>query len=196
MVLGALLHDVGKPAATKWEFKKGRMVITSVFHDSKGIKIADQILTQLKVETRKHFFLKKIIKKLVKNHHRIYELYRNREKIGFKAISRLVKELDGNDLLLVLLDFADRQSRESDPLSFTELDTLSKWYLKTKNEFDINKETIRPIVMGKDLIELGVPPGKEMGKILKKLYDLQLDGIFRTKKEGLKLFENLKKQDQ
>ena len=104
--------------------------------------------------------------------------------------------MDGNDLLLVLLDFADRQSRESDPLSFTELDTLSKWYLKTKNEFDINKETIRPIVMGKDLIELGVPPGKEMGKILKKLYDLQLDGIFRTKKEGLKLFENLKKQDQ
>jgi len=37
------------------------------------------------------------------------------------------------------------------------------------------------------LIKMGVAPGPGMGKILKKLYELQLDNDFETKKDGLEL---------
>jgi tRNA nucleotidyltransferase/poly(A) polymerase len=189
LLLAALLHDLGKACTTKWEFKRGRMTITSIFHDSKGIDIGDHLLTDLKIETRRNFPLKKTVLNLIKYHHRIFELYRNREDISFKAISRLVRDLEARDFLLLLLDFADRQSREPNPLDFTELDDISQWILQKKEEFKIDQETIKPIIMGRDLLKLKVPPGRKMGEYLKKLYELQLDGIFKSKKEGLIFFK-------
>ena len=191
LLLAALLHDIGKAHTTKWEFKRGRMVVTSLFHDTQGVKIADKFLCNLKIETWKNFPLKRVILNLIKNHHRIFELYRNREDIGFKAISRLVRDLEGYDFLLILLDFADRQSREIEPLSFKGVDEISQWILNKKEEYNINKDTIKPIVMGRDLLDLGISPGKEMGSYLKELYELQLDGKFKTKEKGIEIFKKL-----
>jgi tRNA nucleotidyltransferase (CCA-adding enzyme) len=39
--------------------------------------------------------------------------------------------------------------------------------------------------MGRDLIKLGVEPGPEMGLILRKLYERQLDNAFETRAEGI-----------
>ncbi|UCH94681.1 MAG: HD domain-containing protein [Candidatus Aminicenantes bacterium] len=191
LLLAVLFHDVGKAETTKWEFKRGRMTITSMFHDSRGVEITDEFLDELKIVTRKNFPLKQAILNLVKYHHRIYDLYRNREGIGFRAISRLVKDLEEQDLLLMLLDFADRRSREPDPLDFDDVDEIVQWYLKKKEEYNINKETIQPIIMGRDLVKLGVPPGVQMGEYLRELYERQLDGEFDTKEEGLKIFEKM-----
>jgi tRNA nucleotidyltransferase (CCA-adding enzyme) len=194
LLLAALLHDIGKSVTTKWEFKRGRMTVTSIFHDTRGVEMAETFLTDLKVETRKHFPLKKVVSHLVKYHHRIFELYRNRDKIGFRAIARLVRDLEEHDLLLLLLDFADRQSREPDPLDFTELDDVVKWFLKKKEEYNIDKETIKPIVMGRHLLEQGVAPGRQMGVYLEKLYERQLDGEFSTLEEGLQLFQQVREE--
>ncbi|MGE5344274.1 MAG: CCA tRNA nucleotidyltransferase [Candidatus Omnitrophota bacterium] len=190
LLLGVLLHDVGKAVTTKWEFKKGRMTITSIYHDSKGVEIADLLLTELKIETRKNFPLRETVLNLVRNHHRIYELYRSRDEIGFKAISRLVKDVGDEDVLLLLLDFSDRQSREPDPLAFEQLDEIAEWYLKKKEEFHIDKETIQPLVLGRDLIPLGITPGVQMGVYLKMLYEKQLDGEFSTKEDGLTILND------
>lgn len=193
LLLAALLHDIGKAITTKWEFKRGRMAVTSILHDTRGVAIAERFLTDLKIETRKNFPLKDVVLALVKNHHRVYDLYRNRSNVGFKAISRLVRDMDGREFLLVLLDFADRRSREADPLSFNDLDEISRWLLARKEELNISQDTIKPLVMGRDLLKIGIPPGKKMGKYLDKLYELQLDGVFHTTEEGLKIFTKLKK---
>ena len=192
LLLGVLFHDVGKAGTTRWEWKRGRMVVTSMFHDSKGVEITDKFLSDLRIETRKNFPLKQTILNLIKNHHRVYDLFRNREEIGFRAISRLVKDLEDRDFLLLLLDFADRQSREPNPLDFEELDEISKWYMDKKEEFNINRETIQPIIMGRDLLKLGIPPGVQMGIYLKQLYERQLDGEFDTREDGLKIFEEIR----
>jgi tRNA nucleotidyltransferase (CCA-adding enzyme) len=194
VLLAVLFHDVGKAVTTRWEFKRGRMAVTSPFHDSKGVAVAEQFLADLKVETRKNFPLKRVVLNLVKNHHRIYDLYRNREEIGFRAVSRLVRDLEDHDFLLVLLDFADRQSREPDFLNFSDPDGISHWWLKQKEAYNINRDTIQPLVRGRDLLELGIPPGVEMGKKLKQLYELQLDGEFTSREAGLTLFQKLQKQ--
>jgi tRNA nucleotidyltransferase (CCA-adding enzyme) len=156
------------------------------------VEIANEFLSVLKIETRKNFPLKQAILNLVKYHHRIYDLHRNREAISFKAISRLVKDLEGQDFLLLLLDFADRRSREPDPLNFHDPDEIIEWYLAQKQEYNIDKETIQPIIMGRDLLKLGVLPGVRMGVYLRALYERQLDGEFSTREEGLNLFEKIR----
>jgi tRNA nucleotidyltransferase (CCA-adding enzyme) len=193
LLLAALLHDLGKATTTKWEFKRGRMTITSIYHDTRGVVIAERFLANLKIETRKNFPIKDVALKLIRNHHRVYDLYRNRNNVGFKAISRLVRDLDGREFLLILLDFADRHSREPQPLDFSDLDEISQWLLARKQELNVNRESIRPLVMGRDLLKIGVYPGEKMGIYLNKLYELQLDGVFGTTEEGLKYFTKLQK---
>lgn len=191
-LLGVLLHDIAKPQTTKWEFKRGRMTVTSLFHDSQGVDIADEMLTGLKIETRKNFPLKKTILNLIQYHHRVYELHRNRDKITFKAFSRLIKDLDGHEFLLLLLDIADRRSREPNPMDVDENDEILQWFQKKKEEFNINKDTIRPIILGRDLLKLGIKPGVKMGAYLKQLYEKQLDGEFDNREDGLKIFEKIR----
>jgi tRNA nucleotidyltransferase (CCA-adding enzyme) len=188
LLLAALLHDCGKAATTAWEYKRGRMTVTSAFHDSRGSRLAEAVLDRLRADTRQGFPLKKVVLKLVQQHHRIFELYRNRAEITFKAVARAVKDMDGEDQLLLLLDFADRRSREARPLAFRKLDEIALWFVAKKEEYAISRDTIRPLIMGRDLIALGVAPGREMGLELKRLYDLQLDGAFHTRAQGLKQF--------
>ena len=47
--------------------------------------------------------------------------------------------------------------------------------------------------MGRDLIAMGVAPGPEMGKLLKKLYGMQLDNAFETRAQGLKAAQEIVK---
>ena len=188
LLLAALLHDCGKAATTAWEYKRGRMTVTSAFHDSRGSRLAEAVLDRLRVDTRQGFPLKKVVLKLVQQHHRIFELYRNREEITFRAVARAVKDMDGEDQLLLLLDFADRRSREPGRSPSASWTRSPCWFVARKEEYAISRDTIRPLILGRDLIALGVAPGRAMGVQLKKLYDLQLDGAFHTRAQGLKLF--------
>lgn len=193
LLLGVLFHDAGKATTTKWEFKRGRMTITSAFHDSVGVEMSEPFLTGLKIGQRNNYPVREIVLSLIKWHHRIFELYRSREVTGFKAFSRLVRDMQGEDLILALLDFADRQSREPDPLNFNEVDSITQWYFNRKEELRVNKEIIEPIIMGRDLLKVGINPGVQMGEYLRQLFELQLDGEFTTKEDGLKKFESLRK---
>ena len=192
LLLAALFHDVGKPGTTQWEFKKGRMVITSNGHDVASAKITKEILSRLKIFSLNNYNLKKMIPSLIKCHHRTSELWQNREVITKKAFNRLAADVDGEIELLVYLDAADRAGRKKKPIQ--SLDREGKWLLEKFKELNVSKETIQPLIMGRDLIGLGVTPGPQMGKYLKKLYHKQLDNEFETKKGGLILAKELIKK--
>ena len=192
LLLAALFHDVGKPDTTQWEFKRGRMVITSNGHDVVSAKITKKILSRLKIFSLKNYNLKKMIPSLIKCHHRTSELWQNREVVTKKAFNRLAADVDGEIELLVYLDAADRAGRKKKPIQ--SLDREGLWLLEKFEELNVSKETIQPLIMGRDLIDLGVSPGPEMGKYLKNLYHKQLDNEFETKKGGLILAKELIKK--
>lgn len=193
LLLAALFHDVGKPETTQWEFKRGRMVITSNGHDVLSAKITKRILARLKIFSWNGYNLRKIIPSLIKCHHRTSEFWQNRDVITKKAFNRLAADVDGEIELLAYLDAADRAGRKRTPIR--NLDRESRWLLDKFTELNVSKETIQPLIMGRDLIKMGVPPGPQMGKYLKKLYQMQLDNEFDTIEGGLTIADKLLKED-
>jgi tRNA nucleotidyltransferase (CCA-adding enzyme) len=189
LLLAALFHDLGKPDTTQWEFKRGRMMITSNGHDIASAKSIKRIFGRLKIFSWNNYSLRKMVPALIKCHHRASELWQNRNIVTKKAFNRLAADVDGEIELLIYLDAADRAGRKKKPVQ--NLDREGRWLLKKFEEWNVSKETIRPLIMGRDLIKLGVSPGPLMGKHLKKLYCMQLDNEFDTKKEGLILAKKL-----
>ena len=51
-----------------------------------------------------------------------------------------------------------------------------------------------PLLLGRHLLELGVRPGPEVGRLLKQVYERQLDGEIRTLEDGLAAAEKLLRQ--
>lgn len=183
LMLAALYHDLGKASTTRWEYKRGRMAVTSCGHDIQSERAARRVLARFKVQTWNGFAIGRMVPLLIRTHHRAGELWQNREDVTKKAFNRLAADVDGEIELLVYLDAADRAGRGTRLVR--GLDRQARWLFKKFDDLRVNRETIKPLVMGRDLIKLGVPPGPEMGKLLKKLYKVQLDNGFETKARGL-----------
>lgn len=189
LLLAALYHDVGKPDTAQWEFKKGRMVITNNGHDVLSEKITKKAFHRFRIFSWNGYNLRKMVPALIRCHHRVSELWQNRNVLTKKAFNRLAADANGEIELLVCLDAADRGGRREKPIR--GLDREGKWILEKFKELNVSKDSIKPLIMGRDLIRLGLSPGPKMGKILKNIYQHQLDNDFETKKEGLKLAKKI-----
>ncbi len=183
LLLAALYHDLGKTTTTRWEFKRGRMAVTSCGHDIQSERAARRVLARFKVQTWGGTNIGRLVPLLIRTHHRAGELWTNRAEVTKKAFNRLAADVQGEIELAVLLDAADRAGRGTRLVR--GLDRQARWLVRKFEELRVNRETIKPLVMGRDLIGLGVPPGPEMGRLLKKLYKAQLDNGFETKAGGL-----------
>lgn len=194
LLLACLFHDVGKPKTADWEFKKGRMVLTNNCHDVISQKLTIDFLIRSKIFSWENYDLREIIPLLVRWHHRLSELWQNRQVVTKKAFNRLMADVHGEIDLLIYLDQADRAGRRARLIE--KFDRQVLWFKKKLTEWNINRETIKPIIMGRDLIPLGVEPGPTMGKILKKIYELQLEAAFETKEDGLRRAAELIKKEK
>ena len=189
LLLAALYHDVGKPATAQWEYKRGRMVITNNGHDILSERITRKVFARFRIFTWNGYPLRKTVPVLIRTHHRLAELWQNRREVTKKAFNRLAAEVGGEIELLIDLDAADRAGRRERLVE--GLDGQGKWLLRKFEELNVSRETIAPLIMGRDLIKLGVAPGPAMGKVLNRLYRLQLDNAYETKARGLKAAERL-----
>ncbi len=183
LLLAALLHDVGKPATAAWEFKHGRMVITNKGHDIAGEKTMRQMFDRLKIFSFLGLDLRGIALPLVRCHHRAAELWTNRDVVTKKAFNRLAADVGGEIELMITLDAADRAGRDEKPVA--GLDEQALWLKQKFEELNVTRETIQPLIQGRDLIPLGVEPGPGMGRILKELYQMQLDNEFESRDAGM-----------
>ncbi len=194
LLFAALFHDVGKAATARWEFKRGRMAITNYGHDIASANITKEVLDRHKIHSWKGLDLRKTVLSLIKTHHRASELWQNRDSVTKKAFNRLAADVYGEIELVALLDAADRAGRNEEPIH--GIDQEGQWLLNRFEELNVSKKTIQPLIFGRDLIDLGISPGPEMGKILKKLYQLQLDNEFETRSSGLKMAKKIIKKDK
>ncbi len=189
LLLATLYHDAGKAATTRWEWKRGRMAVTSSGHDIRSERLARKAFARQKIHSWNGADLRTLVPLLIRTHHRAAELWLRRESVTKKAFNRLAAEVRGEIELVILLDAADRAGRKA--RAVRALDREARWLGRRFDELRVSRETIRPLLRGRDLIALGVAPGPAMGKLLRRLYGLQLDGTFETQAAGVEAARRL-----
>jgi poly(A) polymerase len=165
LAYGCLLHDVAKPVCAKRE--AGR--ITFYGHSEKGAEMAVAILKRLK-RSRATW---ERVEHLVRNHLRAIQA----PKMRLSTLKRFLGE-DGIDELLELVR-ADAAASNGDLTYYR----FCKEKLAVLREEEIHP---KPLLGGKDLIELGLTPGPLFKKILADVEEKQLDGEIATREEALR----------
>ena len=95
-----------------------------------------------------------------------------------RRLARQVKRIDR----LVHVARADHAGRPPKPFDGFPAGT---WLLERARRLEVDDQAPTPIVMGRHLLELGVHPGPDMGRLLDECYEAQLDGNFSSLGDGL-----------
>jgi tRNA nucleotidyltransferase (CCA-adding enzyme) len=176
MMLGALCHDLGKPMTTA--FLDGR--VKSPGHEVAGLLPAARLLDRLNVHTLDGFDVRHAVLGLVAHHMAPHSFRKSPTPVGDGAFRRLAQKVDLE--LLARFCQADCHGRTG-AFDCSAMD----WFLDRARRLGIEHAPPKPLVLGRHLIELGVPPGPAMGALLKKIYEKQLDGEITTLEEGIEL---------
>ena len=169
VMLGAVCHDLGKPATTSTI--DGR--VRSPGHEAAGVEPTTRILDRLNVYTLDGFDVRSQVLGIVVEHLRPSAFHKARETVTDGAFRRLAQRVDLE--LLVRFARADCHGRTG-VFDCSAMD----WFLDRARSLGVEHEAPKPILMGRHLIEMGVTPGPKMGEILRAVYELQLDDIVTT----------------
>lgn len=167
IVLGALCHDLGKPATT--EIEDGR--IRSKGHESAGEEPTRTLLERMGFAQS----LAEEIVPLVREHLKPHQLYRTRDEISHGTIRRLANRVSIRKLCLVSeSDFLGRTT----PDAIAGHDPATAWLRDLSAKLDVAAKGPAPILLGRHLLEHGLPSGPQMGELLKEAFEAQMDGRF------------------
>jgi len=183
-----LLHDVGKSFTFQSADETGDRIRFNG-HDSEGAKIAATILRRLKFSNEEV----STIEWMIKFHMLFSNLFKMREarRIMYLSDPRFPKLLE--------LFWVDANSSVRSTPSGRVLPPELSAYNRGKKflEAHNNKPSLpKPLIRGNVVMKImGITSGtKEVGEILKKVYDAQLEKKIRTKAEAKKMAEKLLKK--
>jgi tRNA nucleotidyltransferase (CCA-adding enzyme) len=173
VMLGTLCHDLGKPATT--ERRDGR--IRSHNHEEAGVPPTLSLLDRWNVHTLEGYDVRAQVVGLVANHLKPGQLYDDRERVSDGAIRRLAAKCE--PALLYRVARADCLGRTGNfpPVAM-------EWFLERVQALDVVNRAPAPLLRGRDVLALGLPPGPEVGRIVKAVYEKQLDGAVGTLEEA------------
>jgi putative nucleotidyltransferase with HDIG domain len=157
LAFGCLLHDIGKPAT---QTRTDRIRFNG--HDRVGARMTEAVMDRLKFSNE----IKGRVTACVEWHMQFKDVKAMRPATLKRMFQR---ETFGTEL---------EQHRYDCLASHGD---LSAWRFARRRFRELSAQDIRPepFLKGRDLIDLGMNPGPEMGKILKEAEELQLEGQFR-----------------
>jgi poly(A) polymerase len=169
LAYGCLLHDVAKPVCIRKE--GGR--ITFYGHMERGAEMAETILKRLK-RSRQTW---ERVAYLVRSHLR----HTQAPNMRLSTLKRFLAE-DGIEELLELTRI-DAMAANGD---------LTHYHFCKEKRAELKDEEIHPepLVRGRDLIALGLPPGPLFGQILAQIEEAQLGGELQTREQALEWLSN------
>ena len=170
VMLGALCHDLGKPATTK--FEEGH--VRSRGHEEAGLAPTTALLDRWNVHTLLGYDVRAQVLALVADHLKPGELYKERERVSDGAIRRLARRCEPDLLYRVArADCLGRRPGNFEPVAM-------EWFRDKIRALAVEIKPPAPLLQGRDLLALGLSPGPEVGRILKQVYERQLDGHVTT----------------
>ncbi|MDY5955098.1 MAG: CCA tRNA nucleotidyltransferase [Kiritimatiellia bacterium] len=171
LALAVLLHDIGKPSTFSVD-ETGR--IRFKCHAAVGARLAERILRRWKLPTA----LVERVVSVVREHMTIVEVCKMRPS----RRRRWMGEASFPDTLeLARLDLLHSTG------------DLALWRFAKASYEAFKSEPILPppFLKGADLIAAGLRPGRQMGELLRRLYDLQLEGNLKSRSDALERLPSL-----
>ena len=163
LALGALLHDVGKPATFRVADR-----IRFDGHVEEGVRLAQAILTRLRFSREE---IEQVVA-LVDNHMKFKDVSHMKEST-LKRFLRMPKFEE--HLELHRLDvMSSNRHLENYQLARTKFEEYSVEHLRPD-----------PLLTGADLIGMGYEPGPQFSRILHMVEDAQLEGRLTTQSEAM-----------
>jgi tRNA nucleotidyltransferase (CCA-adding enzyme) len=173
VMLGAVCHDLGKPATTA--FIDGR--IRSLDHEQAGIEPTESLLDRLNVHTIDGFDVRDQVIGLVAQHLKP-GMFHKAGNVGDGAFRRLAQKV--NLELLARLARADCRGRTGS-FDCSAMD----WFIERARALGVEHEPPPPLLLGRHLLDLGLKPGPRVGEVLRQVYEKQLDGEIRSVADGV-----------
>jgi tRNA nucleotidyltransferase (CCA-adding enzyme) len=169
VMLGALCHDLGKPATTA--VIDGR--IRSLGHEEAGVGPATSVLDRLNMHAIDGLDVRREVLAVTAHHLKPGAWYKVRDEVGDGAFRRLAQKVNMEWLARVAK--SDCLGRTG-PFDCTAMD----WFLDRARRLGVEHQPPASILLGRHLLALGMKPGPDMGALLKQVYERQLDGEVTT----------------
>jgi tRNA nucleotidyltransferase/poly(A) polymerase len=166
LVLSVLLHDIAKPETYSYDAEADRIRFNG--HDRLGAEMSVAILKRLRYPN--HVIA--AVESGVANH----MVFKDVKKMRTAKLKRfMARETFTDELELHRVDCAGSHG------------LLDNWEFLREKAGEFAAEPLIPprLLTGHDLMALGWPAGPEMGDILTRVQDLQLEGALTTREEAL-----------
>ncbi len=167
LLWAALLHDIAKPETSTVE--QGR--IRTPLHDKLGAQKAGEVLGRI---VGRESLIRGTVK-LVAQHMKPLQFQQN--KSSEKAFKRLAAKLHPEADLELLATLASADYRGTNPEGAAPLEgdsAMIGWFRDMMRGSRVEKGPEKPVLLGRHLLDT-VPPGPEMGRLLKEAYRIQID---------------------
>ena len=185
VMLAALCHDLGKPATTA--VIDGR--IRSIDHEEQGVPPATALLDRLNVHSLQGDDVRREVLGIVANHLKPGMFCQAQPPVGDGAFRRLAQKVDLE--LLARVARADCEGRGGG-FDCSAMD----WFVARARELGVQHAPPEPLVKGRDLVALGVKPGRALGEVLRLVYERQLDGTVADGEAALALAREIARERQ
>jgi len=165
IMLGAVCHDLGKPATTA--LLDGR--IRSIDHEDQGVPPARALLDRLNVHSMQGYDVRREVLGMVANHLKPGMFAKANPPVGDGAYRRLAQKVDLELLARVAKSDCEGRGGGFDCSAMDD-------FLDRARRLGVEHAAPEPLVKGRHLLDLGVAPGPAMGEVLRQVYERQLDG--------------------
>jgi len=177
LMLATLLHDTGKSETTQQVRRGEETRIISPGHEMRGVDMSEKFLARIGCPLA----LRERILPLVANH--MAHLVDPTDRAMRRLAKRLEPENIANLCTLITADSMGRPPKPAvtPPIVFALRSGLER--------LQLHEGAPKPILLGRHLLEKSFEPGKQMGELLEKAYEAQLEGEFFNLTEALRWLE-------
>lgn len=173
VMLATLCHDLGNPPVT--ETMAGS---SSSSNDKAAVRQTRSVLNTLGLYGIGGYDVRSQVLSLVQEQLRPAEFHQRRDENTDGDFRRLAQRVD-IDLLYRVTKSCAVARRSASATSAAD------WFIERARSLGVEHGAPAPLLQGRHLIEAGYEPGPEMGRLLRDVYEMQLDGKVTTLEEGL-----------
>jgi tRNA nucleotidyltransferase (CCA-adding enzyme) len=193
VMLGALLHDVGKAGTTERTIKDGRARIVSPRHEAAGEAPAQAVLSRLTFGDDAERAVNAIVRWHLSPGSLFYAIERGEldARAYTNAVRKVLKRIHPvRWQVLVAACEADWRGRAIPGVDSMRFDPGLRFAEAIESEqLDIAPPT--PLVQGRDVLALGVPPGPEVGRLVRSIEGARDRGEVKEREEAIALLHRL-----